>query len=66
MAEYKNIPVDIETHSGVELLCEFYEFGKRGKGAMVRKLVKDALKKLEEEKVPAVKKAARGEGPRKA
>ncbi len=40
MAEYKNIPVDLETHEMLIALCEAFEFGKRGQGAMVKKLVK--------------------------
>ena len=50
MAEYKNIPIDLETHDMLMALCDAYEFGKRGQGAMVRKLVK-----AEHEKLAAVK-----------
>lgn len=37
---YKTVPVDLETHERLMALCEVHGFGKRGQGAMVRKLVK--------------------------
>lgn len=43
---YKNIPVDPETAKKIEALCVAYEMGRRGQGALVRKLVKAEYEKL--------------------
>lgn len=43
---YKNIPVDPETAKRIEALCAAYEMGRRGQGALVRKLVKAEYEKL--------------------
>lgn len=43
---YKNIPVDPETARRVEALCLAYEMGKRGQGALVRKLVNAEYERL--------------------
>ena len=44
--KYKNIPVDEETDEKVAVLCEAYEFPKRSKGALIRKLVNAEYEKL--------------------
>lgn len=46
---YQMVPVDLETHSDLMELCVMRGFGKRGQGAMVRILVKDALTKTRAE-----------------
>lgn len=46
MPDYKMIPVDKDTDHMIVALCEAYEFGKRAKGAMVKKLVKAEFEKL--------------------
>ncbi len=43
---YKTIPVDEETYARVMTLCKAFEMGERGKGALVRKLVKAEYEKL--------------------
>lgn len=37
--KYKTIPVDSETYEKIKALCAAYEMGKRGHGALVKKLV---------------------------
>lgn len=51
MSKYKNIPVDDETNSMIETLCEAYEMGQRSKGAMVKKLAKAEIEKLDQAKL---------------
>ena len=51
MAKYKNIPVDEETASILLELCEAYEFGQRGQGAMVKKLAKAEYLTLKDAKL---------------
>lgn len=51
MADYKMIPVDEETYTWVQELCQAYEMGKRAQGAMVRKLAKAEREKLLEVKL---------------
>jgi len=51
MAKYKNIPVDEETAGILLELCEAYEFGQRGQGAMVKKLAKAEYQTLKEAKL---------------
>lgn len=51
MPVYKNIPVDEETHDRLVALCQAYELGQRGKGALVRKLVKAEYDKLDKAKL---------------
>lgn len=46
MPDYRMIPVDEDTDQMIVALCEAYEFGKRAKGAMVRKLVRAEYEKL--------------------
>ena len=43
---YKMIPVDMQTYEQLLTLCETQGFGRRGQGAMVRKLVKGEYEKL--------------------
>lgn len=54
---YKNIPVDEETHQMILILCEAYDMGRRAQGAMVRKLAKAEIEKLDKTKL-----LPRGEG----
>ena len=49
--KYINIPVDPETKRKLEALCAAYEMGKRGQGAMVRKLVNREYAALESVKL---------------
>lgn len=51
MADYKMIPVDVETYARLKELCQAYELGERSQGAMVRKLVKAEHEKLAEVKL---------------
>lgn len=44
---YKMVPVDFPTHDDLLELCRLRGFGKRGQGAMMRILVKDALAKAQ-------------------
>ena len=44
--KYKSIPIDEETHKRVMTLCQAYEMGERGQGALVRKLVNAEYNKL--------------------
>ena len=46
MADYKMIPVDLETYNRLKELCRAYEMGERAQGTMVRKLVKAEHEKL--------------------
>ena len=46
MPDYKTIPVDEETHKRIQALCQAYEMGQRGQGALVRKLVNAEYEKL--------------------
>jgi len=51
--QYKTVPLDVETHEQLLALCEHFGFGKRGQGAMVRKLVKPAYEfMLQEQSLP--------------
>ncbi len=50
---YKTIPVDEETYEMVQKLCVAYEMGKRGQGAMVKKVVKAEYQKLAQVKFVA-------------
>ena len=43
---YKTLPVDEETYQKVQLLCTAYDMGRRGQGALVRKLVNAECEKL--------------------
>lgn len=54
---YKTIPVDEETHKRVMALCQAYEMGERGQGALVRKLVNAEFNKLAEVKLLPADKA---------
>lgn len=45
MAEYKNIPVDPETHKKLIALARAMGFGERGQGAIVRRLVNEEYAK---------------------
>ena len=49
--KYINVPVDPETKRKLEALCQAYEMGKRGQGAMVRKLVNKEYAELEKYKL---------------
>lgn len=51
--QYKMVPVDLETHEMLMALCDAYELGKRGQGAMIRKLVKPAYQQLADVKLIA-------------
>lgn len=44
--QYRMVPLDPETHGMLMELCQAYEMGKRGQGAMVKKLVKAEHGKL--------------------
>lgn len=44
--KYKTIPVDPETGDKIAALCQAYELGQRGQGALVRKLVNAEYEKL--------------------
>lgn len=46
---YKMVPFDIPTHDNLLELCRLRGFGKRGQGAMMRILVRDALAKARTE-----------------
>lgn len=45
--KYKNLPVDLDTDEKIAILCRYYGFPKRSKGAMVRKLVNAEFEKPE-------------------
>ena len=49
--KYKTVPVDEETHEKIQTLCQALDMGKRGQGALVRRLVNAEFEKWSEVKL---------------
>jgi hypothetical protein len=51
--KYKMVPVDRETHAKLLALCDAFRLGRRGQGAMVRRLVEQEYQKWAQVKLVA-------------
>jgi hypothetical protein len=45
--KYVNVPLPQEDHRALMRLCDHYGAGKRAQGAMVARLIREELRKLE-------------------
>lgn len=45
--KYVNVPLPQEEHRALMRLCDHYGAGKRAQGAMVARLIREELRKLE-------------------